>query len=79
MSGNRVYLDAVYLKGLGSADVISASIACVGFAFVTTYRKEIVILLCLTPCALAETYHLRVYNLSTGPSRYSFPQSVPLG
>ena len=46
------YLGAVYLKCLRSADGISATVACVGFAFVITYRKEIVILLCLTRCAL---------------------------
>jgi hypothetical protein len=66
------YLGAVYFKGLRPADIINAPVACVQFAFVTTYRKEIVILLCLTPRALAETYHLRIHKPNTGPSRYSY-------
>jgi hypothetical protein len=66
------YTGAVYLKSLRSADIISASVACVQLAFVTTYRKEIVILLCLTPRASAETYHLSVHKPSTVPSRYSY-------
>jgi hypothetical protein len=60
----RQYLGAVYLKGLRSADIISVSVACVYLTFVTTYRKEIVILLCLTPRASAEAYHLRYTNLA---------------
>jgi hypothetical protein len=40
------------------------------------YRKEIVILLCLTLHAAAETWHLRVHKPCTGPSRYSYSGST---
>jgi hypothetical protein len=66
------YISAVYLKGLRSADITSASVACVQLAFLTTYRKELVILLCLKPRASAETYNLSVHKPSTVPFRYSY-------